>query len=204
MKSKLVIDQEKRNVQTSGLLHHLDVFNDAVIAIILTIMAIEVPVPGEHGETYLTFIHAVILFLITFFITAGFWYEHHNSLSLIKAPRKRVIVLNFVFLALLTLLPVLTKWMILEPHSLAITHYGAVFFLITIMQTVFQLIADSEYYEDDFDKVKIARRQTRIKSAALLTMTAVLIGVSVIFPTVAGVLYILIPILIFFWPTNVH
>lgn len=61
-------EMNKKQIESfqEGTLEHISVFNDAVLAIIITVMVLEVPYPGKGGVQYSSFIEDVILFLISF------------------------------------------------------------------------------------------------------------------------------------------
>lgn len=45
---------------------HLDNLNDGVIAIILTVMVLEVPLPSQAGVSYRNFMGSIFIFLVSF------------------------------------------------------------------------------------------------------------------------------------------
>lgn len=62
------------------LWEHLQAFNDGVMAIIITIIVLEIQ-PAIHEVHYEQFIANIIVFLITFFVVADFWYDLHLAFS---------------------------------------------------------------------------------------------------------------------------
>ena len=95
----------------------LQAFNDGVMAIIITIIVLEIQ-PALHEIHYQQFISNIAVFLITFFIVADFWYDLHLSFSYyIFKPSKAIAILDFFFLADLSLLPVMTKWIMAENET---------------------------------------------------------------------------------------
>lgn len=100
------------------LWEHLQAFNDGVMAIIITIIVLEIQ-PAIHEVHYEQFIANIIVFLITFFVVADFWYDLHLAFSYyIFKPTKTIAILDFFFLADLSLLPVMTKWIMAESSTL--------------------------------------------------------------------------------------
>lgn len=59
------------------LKERLDVFSDAIIAILITIMVLELPVE-IHGQSvhYAQLFHAVGIYLVSFCFIANLWYQH--------------------------------------------------------------------------------------------------------------------------------
>jgi len=79
-------------------------FSDAVIAIALTLLALELPVPvadgprtllraltGAHGRQYLAF-------LLAFVLVGASWLAHHALFSYVAGSDDRLLVLNLVAL----------------------------------------------------------------------------------------------------------
>ncbi|MDH6364860.1 putative membrane protein [Enterococcus sp. PF1-24] len=125
---------------------HLEVFNDAVIAIIITVMVLEVPLPNENIASYYTFLQSVLVFLISFFIVANFWYDLHQIYSLLKKATRKILIINFIFLFTLSLIPLLTKWIMQNPSSLAVINYGVAYFIINFVRLVMYNYAFQDYF----------------------------------------------------------
>lgn len=138
-------DQEKEKLKTvrqeltqaqkkepERLWEHLQAFNDGVMAIIITIIVLEIQ-PAIHEVHYEQFIANIIVFLITFFVVADFWYDLHLAFSYyIFKPTKTIAILDFFFLADLSLLPVMTKWIMAESSTFAVANFGIVFLIAKI------------------------------------------------------------------------
>ncbi len=65
---------EDEKLRKQKLRHHIEAFADGIIAVIITIMLLEIPVPsGNQG--YWEFISSVGIFLVSFVVTANFWFN---------------------------------------------------------------------------------------------------------------------------------
>ena len=124
---------------------HLETFNDGVIAILITIMVLELPVPGGAAD-HLQFLKAIGLFLVSFFIVADFWYDHHRIFESVRAADHAVVILNFLFLAALSLVPVMTKWVLVERNSWSVASYGVVFLAVCVIEGWLQFAALKERF----------------------------------------------------------
>lgn len=60
----------------------IELFSDAVIAIVITIAALEIPIP--HDGNYSQFIESLVTFAISFFIIASYWNDHRKLFEQIK------------------------------------------------------------------------------------------------------------------------
>ncbi|WP_339327101.1 TMEM175 family protein, partial [Ligilactobacillus salivarius] len=59
--------------------------------------------------SYYNFLGSLSVFLVSFFVVSNFWYELGQSLALVDEIDKGIIIFDFIFLATLSLLPILTK-----------------------------------------------------------------------------------------------
>jgi len=90
----------------------LEAFSDGVIAIIITIMVLELHVP--HGEEWsdLAPLYPVFLSYVLSFIYLGiYWNNHHHMLQASSRVNGAVLWANLHFLFWLSLTPFVTAWM---------------------------------------------------------------------------------------------
>jgi len=92
--------------------NRLEAFSDGVIAIIITIMVLELKVP--HGDSWaaLTTLGPVFLSYVLSFINVGiYWNNHHHMLHAVNKASGRMLLANMHFLFWLSLMPFTTGWM---------------------------------------------------------------------------------------------
>jgi uncharacterized membrane protein len=90
----------------------LEAFSDAVIAIIMTIMVLELKVP--HGVTFdvLKPLFPVFLAYILSFVYLGiYWNNHHHMLQATRRVNGKILWANMHLLFWLSLVPFATGWM---------------------------------------------------------------------------------------------
>jgi uncharacterized membrane protein len=104
----------------------LTIFSDAVVAIAMTLLAIELPVP--EGGTVSEFWTAVrhndghyAAFLISFAVIAAAWSDHHVLFAYVQGVDARLRTLNLWWLLSIVLNPFATKLLIVSGQSLT-TH----------------------------------------------------------------------------------
>ncbi|MDT2757865.1 TMEM175 family protein [Enterococcus asini] len=192
--AKIQIKEEER------LKGHLETFNDGVIAIIITIMVLEVPLPSDSGVDYWTFIRSIVIFLISFFIVANFWYQHHRSFGMITRARRNILLTNFLFLAALSILPLMTKWIMQEQSSFAIMNFGIVYFVVSLTELLLYRFAFVNHYGKSDTAFHFSNRITLIRIWGQLLLNLALILIAIPWPDVTMVLYLSLPILAFFFP----
>jgi len=108
----------------------LEAFSDGVIAILITIMVLELKVP--HGPDLLA-LSALLPFISSYvlsFVFLGiYWNNHHHLFQAVKRVDGRVLWANLHLLFWLSLVPFVTAWMGENPRSAApVAIYGAVLF----------------------------------------------------------------------------
>jgi uncharacterized membrane protein len=90
----------------------LEAFTDGVIAIIITIMVLEVKVPQGGGLTGILEQLPVFLAYVLSYITIGiFWNNHHHMLHVTERIDGRVLWGNLNLLFWLSLIPFVIRWM---------------------------------------------------------------------------------------------
>ncbi len=90
----------------------LEAFSDGVLAIIITIMVLELKVP--HGADWATLSQLLPVFLsyvLSFIYVGIYWNNHHHMLHTVKHVSGGVLWANLHLLFWLSLLPFVTGWM---------------------------------------------------------------------------------------------
>jgi len=109
----------------------LEAFSDAVIAIILTIMVLELHPPHEFTFDALRPLLPVLLSYILSFIFLGiYWNNHHHMIQAAKKVNGAVLWANMHLLFWLSLTPFVTAWMGQQGlKSVPVAAYGFVLFM---------------------------------------------------------------------------
>ncbi|PYS20976.1 MAG: hypothetical protein DMF72_19285 [Acidobacteria bacterium] len=92
--------------------NRLEAFSDGVIAIIITIMVLELRVPVGASFTALRPLAPVFLSYVLSFVFVGiYWSNHHHLLQIVEHVNGRVLWANLHLLFWLSLTPFVTAWM---------------------------------------------------------------------------------------------
>ncbi|OYV24821.1 MAG: hypothetical protein B7Y58_09355 [Halothiobacillus sp. 35-54-62] len=92
--------------------NRLEAFSDGVLAIIITIMVLEMKVPHEPSLEALSALALVFLSYVLSFIYVGiYWNNHHHLLHACKTVNGRILWANLHLLFWLSLFPFVTGWM---------------------------------------------------------------------------------------------
>ena len=90
----------------------LEAFSDGVIAIIITIMVLEMRAPEGADLGALTRLGPVFLSYVLSYVLLGiYWNNHHHLLQAVQQVNGRILWANLHLLFWLSLVPFVTKWM---------------------------------------------------------------------------------------------
>jgi uncharacterized membrane protein len=109
----------------------LEAFSDGVLAVIITIMVLELrPPPGADLADLLTLIPGLLIYVLSFVFIGNYWNNHHHLLRATRRISGGVMWANLHLLFWLSLVPVVTAWVGQHSRSLwpAVT-YGAIGFM---------------------------------------------------------------------------
>jgi len=90
----------------------LEAFSDGVIAIIITIMVLELKVPHGASWAELVPLRSVLLSYVLSFVFVGInWNNHHHTFKTVERVSARVLWANLHLLFWLSLIPFVSGWM---------------------------------------------------------------------------------------------
>ena len=130
----------------------LEAFSDGVIAIIITIMVLELKVPHEPTWAALSELAPIFFCYVLSFIFVGiYWNNHHHIMHMTHTVTGRIMWANLHLLFWLSLVPFVTEWMgennfatvPVVLYGLLLNMCGFAFFLLS-RALVAHLGADSE------------------------------------------------------------
>jgi len=118
----------------------LEAFSDGVIAVIITIMVLELKAP--HGTRLVDLVPLVPVFLtyvLSFMFVGTYWNNHHHMLHATKKVSGAVLWANLLLLFWLSLIPVATAWLgDSDLAALPVAFYGAVCWLSGVSYTLLE------------------------------------------------------------------
>ena len=102
----------------------LEAFSDGVIAVIITIMVLELKVPHQDGLAALrAVLPTLCLYFISFAFVGIYWINHHHLVHRTEEADELILYANLGFLFCLSLLPFFTSYVLekkMDPYSVAI------------------------------------------------------------------------------------
>jgi uncharacterized membrane protein len=172
----------------------LEAFSDGVLAIIITIMVLEMKVPqGTELESLLPTLPVFLTYLLSFAYVGIYWNNHHHMFQACKRVSGAVLLANLHLLFWLSLFPFATGWMGLNhfapvPSAL----YGVVLFMAAVAYWVLQRAIIATEGPDSVLKVAIG---TDWKGKFSLLLYLVAIGTALWVPWAAQVVYVSVALL---------
>jgi uncharacterized membrane protein len=174
----------------------LEAFSDGVIAIIITIMVLEMKVPHGDGWTALRPIVPVFLsYVLSFINIAIYWNNHHHLFQAVRHVNGRILWANLHLLFWLSLFPFATGWMG-ENHFTAtpVSLYGVVLFGAAIAFTILTRSLITRHGQDSTLATAIGRD---FKGKISLASYAAAIPLSFINRWIACGLFVLVAVIWF-------
>ena len=171
--------------------NRLEAFSDGVIAIIITIMVLELKVPHATDLAGLTPLLPVFLsYLLSFVYVGIYWNNHHHMLHCAERISGGVLWANLHLLFWLSLIPFTTAWMG-ENHLAAVpvALYGVVLLMAAIAYFILQRSLVRLHGPDSL----LARAVgADLKGKLSLVLYALAIGGAFLNPWIAAAIYILV------------
>ena len=125
----------------------LEAFSDGVIAILITIMVLELRVPhGADWEALRPLTPVLLTYVLSFVYLGIYWNNHHHMLYATERINGKILWANMHLLFWLSLVPFVTGWMG-ENHFAALPTaiYGVVMFFSAIAYTILQTTIIAEH-----------------------------------------------------------
>ncbi|MCE9598144.1 MAG: TMEM175 family protein [Spirochaetia bacterium] len=171
----------------------LEAFSDAVIAIVLTIMVLELKVPhGSDLGSLVPLLPVMLSYVLSFVHIGIYWNNHHHMLHLAKKVNGAVLWANMHLLFWLSLVPFVTGWMG-ENHfeTIPVAGYGVVMLMAGVAYYILARILVSHHGKDS-DLARAFGKDFKGIISVMLYTVAIL--VSVLNPWISITLYVVVAI----------
>lgn len=174
----------------------LEAFSDGVIAIIITIMVLELKAP--HGTDYAVLaplVPAFLSYVLSFIYVGIYWNNHHHMMQAARAVTGPILWANMHLLFWLSLVPFATAWMG-ENHFAArpVALYGVVLFMCAV---AFVLLSTLLARHEGADSKLAKAMGSDLKGKLSLAVYAVAVAIAFFSPPAAMGLYVLVAVIWF-------
>jgi len=172
----------------------MEAFSDGVLAIIITIMVLELNVP--HGDDLAALLPVLPIFLsyvLSFVILGIYWNNHHHLFQAVQNVNGRVLWANLHLLFWLSLIPFVTGWMGENNFApLPVALYGIVLLLAAI---AYFILTSSLLSIHESDSVLATALGNDFKGKISIVIYLLAIPLAFISGWIAGGLYVTVVII---------
>jgi uncharacterized membrane protein len=174
--------------------NRLEAFSDGVLAIIITIMVLELKVPhGDDFAALLPLMPVLLSYLLSFVYVGIYWNNHHHMLHATERVTGGILWANLHLLFWLSLLPFVTGWMG-ENHFAAtpVALYGVVLLMAAVAYWILQRAIIASQGSNSL-LAKAVGRDIKGKLSPLIYTLAI---IAALFESrIAGLLYVLVALM---------
>jgi uncharacterized membrane protein len=151
----------------------LTAFSDAVFAVIVTVMVLELKAPDKPTFSDLWPLWpTAVSYVVSYLFIAIIWINHHYLMRFAGPPTLGLIWINFLHLFMVSLLPFATAWTARTRLAASpVVFYAGLFVCIDIAYNVFErrVLAGAEARRVSANARRIARRRSLVVLASFMT-----------------------------------
>jgi len=176
--------------------NRLEAFSDGVIAILITIMVLELKVPhGDNIREILALWPVLLSYVLSFVYIGIYWNNHHHMLYAVRTINGKALWANHNLLFWLSLIPFVTGWMGENNFTKwPVVAYGVVLLMNAIAYSILSMILVR--HEGDGSALAKAVGEDW-KGKLSLVVYAVAIGLAFVLPQLSMVLYAVVAVIWF-------
>lgn len=182
----------------------LEAFSDGVLAIIITIMVLEIKVPHSSNWSELYALAPIFTsYLMSFVFVGIYWGNHHHLLHSVKQVSSGIIWSNLNLLFWLSIIPFVTGWMGVNHFSSnTVAIYGLVLWFCGIAYYILQKAIEKNSHDND--KLKLAFYMLNIKG--IFSQIGYIISIPLAFynPIISGAIFVIISFMWFIPDKNLE
>ncbi|MDR3478420.1 MAG: TMEM175 family protein [Gammaproteobacteria bacterium] len=172
----------------------LEAFSDGVVAIIITIMVLDLKVPESADMSALKPALTVFFsYVISFVFVAIYWNNHHHLFQPVKRINGRILWANMHLLFWLSLIPFATRWM--DEHvnaSLPVAVYGVILLFCAIAYSILTRVL---VVTQDPDSILAKAVGKDVKGGLSVLIYLLAIPLAFVKPWIAYTLFILVALM---------
>ncbi|HCT30157.1 MAG TPA: hypothetical protein DIW31_05370 [Bacteroidales bacterium] len=173
--------------------NRLEAFSDGVIAIIITIMVLELKIPhGDSFDELKKLLPKFLSYVISFIYIAIYWNNHHHLIHTIKRVNAPIMWTNTHLLFWLSLVPFVTAWAGENNFSvLPVATYGVILFMTAV---AYFILTKAIIFTHGDESVLGAAVGKDFKGKISVLLYAIAIPIAFFEPYISTGIYILVAI----------
>lgn len=174
------------------------VFGDAIIAIILTIIVLELPIrTAANGAVDMySLLRAVGIYFISFCFVANLWFQTGYAFNKIDQVKNKALVAYLMLLFFLSLVPSATRLLIEDTTKQTLMIYGVLTLIVTlIMRRLIVALTEQSLKDEEQRKRRISELNKQDMMAIGFRIVLLIFGNFFVRP--ALIIYLILPIMAF-------
>ena len=166
----------------------LEAFSDGVIAIIITIMVLELRPPHDSDvHTLWPLAPAFLSYAMSFVYVGIYWSNHHHLLQAAEIVDGKILWANLHLLFWLSLIPFATAWLGERGGSWPTALYGVILFMAGVAYRILERALVVQHGEQSTLAVAIGRD---VKATASVLGCVVAVALAFVQPVISDALYV--------------
>jgi len=183
-------------------LFRVEAFSDAVFAIVMTLLVLELKLPEFHDannadevwQKLIAVLPKVYSWAISFFFLGVIWLHHHNIMNMSSKSGYGALWINMLLLFFICLLPFPSALMGEHPHQpLFVAFWGADAYFIALMLNWLYYYNAKNYLKPEYDKVKVMKN-VRLSFLGVPFLYLSAVGFAWVSVYISYVIFLFIPI----------
>jgi uncharacterized membrane protein len=172
----------------------LAAFSDGVIAIVITIMVLELRIPhdGDWGAL-VTILPNLLTYVLSFIYVAIYWNNHHHLLHTVTRVDGLILWANMDLLFWLSIIPAATAWI---GHNLLVPLPTAVYGVVLVMPAIaYYVLVQAIIHRHGRDSMLAQAVGRDLKGKASVLLLSAGIAMAFLKPWIAMTLYVVVAII---------
>ncbi|MBI2823323.1 MAG: DUF1211 domain-containing protein [Planctomycetia bacterium] len=172
----------------------LEAFSDAVIAIIITIMVLELKAPEDAELVALRpLVPALLSYVLSFVFVGIYWNNHHHLLQAVRHVDGRALWANMHLLFWISLIPFVTSWMGSSRFAAwPVAAYGVILLMAAVAYLILTRVLVARHGKDSPLAVAVG---ADVKGKLSLVLYAVAVPATFVHRGIACAIYVLVAVM---------
>ncbi len=175
-----------------------EALTDAIMAIIITIMALEIKLPDLSPDGIQEFVSQIGIYIVSYAFIAILWINHHQIFKHLKAVDLTTLWINFLLMFATSLIPLVTRTI---DESFYNNSSHILFAAVFGSATLFYFLLDEKAIKQSENKRSADTRKMNLIATALFFLAIPLSYISVYISTA---IFVLVPFSYFLLPNKMN
>ena len=172
---------------------------DGAVAIIITLMVLEIPTPetmDNSGEIH-KFALSILVYFASFIIVGTQWNRHHHIMEKVEKVTNSFVWKNLIYIFTLSLIPLFMKWVISFPGEVLPALGYAVVYLLTDLCARWVHISSLGEKTGLFHGIRTPHKRYHLSKSLVTTVWIIsILAISIFIPQVEIFFLIILPVTI--------